>query len=98
MNTVEKGERGENTALNYLYTKGLKLIARNWRYRHYEIDLIMEDDLFVRIIEIRSLTFPNIIEPQMTIKGQKQKGLIIAANKFVKINQIKKRLFSMLYL
>lgn len=37
---AEKGRRGENLAVEYLEQKGWKVIARNWRSRRGEIDIL----------------------------------------------------------
>lgn len=37
----DAGAHGENTALRYLCSQGLKLVARNYRCRAGEIDLVM---------------------------------------------------------
>ena len=44
-----EGKIGENLALRYLERRGLRLLERNWRYGHLEVDLIMEDDLYFRL-------------------------------------------------
>ncbi|OEF98579.1 YraN family protein [Desulfuribacillus alkaliarsenatis] len=42
MNNKELGNIGEAIALKYLENQGYKLVARNWRYRHRELDLVLQ--------------------------------------------------------
>lgn len=47
------GRIGEQLALEFLQKRGYRLLARNWRDGHKELDLVMEDDCCLRIIEVR---------------------------------------------
>src|SRR3569833_1475171 len=46
------GQSAESRAPAFLKTQGLKLVARNWRSRFGEIDLIMQDDSTLVFIEV----------------------------------------------
>ena len=48
------GKMGEEIALQFLIGKGMKLLARNWRNGHKVRDLIMEEENYLRIIEVRT--------------------------------------------
>lgn len=50
----KSGQLAEQKALDYLSQQGLKLIARNYRCRLGEIDLIMQDSAHLVFIEVRS--------------------------------------------
>ncbi|MCF0176992.1 MAG: YraN family protein [Bacteroidales bacterium] len=58
-----RGKRGEDIALEYLQDCGLSLRHRNWRCGHLELDLVMEDNLAIRIIEVKSITEDTGIDP-----------------------------------
>ncbi len=88
--TAEKGREGEDIALKFLVDKGLRLLERNWRCGHLELDIIMEDEKMLHIVEVRSRVYPVLIEPVETVGIVKQKKVIAAANGFVKRNHIKK--------
>ena len=49
----EAGAEGESAALAHLQRAGLKLIARNYRCKAGEIDLIMLDGGTLALIEVR---------------------------------------------
>lgn len=77
------GRRGEDAALEFLLESGLKLVARNWRSGHKELDLVMEDGKFVRFIEVRTLAYPNAAEPFRSVGIRKQRQIICAARHFM---------------
>jgi putative endonuclease len=47
------GKRGEDAALRYLERLGYRLLARNWRCKFGEIDLIMRAGETVVFVEVR---------------------------------------------
>ena len=47
------GAHGEELALAHLQQAGLRLLARNVRYRHGELDLVMLDGATVVFVEVR---------------------------------------------
>ena len=40
----ETGKRGEELAANYLKEKGYEIIERNYRWKRFEIDLIVKKE------------------------------------------------------
>ena len=54
MSTREVGRHGEQLALRYLRRKGYALLCRNYRYGHYEIDLVMQDGDYVVFVEVKA--------------------------------------------
>ena len=49
------GKEAEQMAVSYLTTKGYEILHCNWRYSHYEIDIIAIKNELLRIIEVKSL-------------------------------------------
>jgi putative endonuclease len=89
MNRVD-GKIGEDLALDYLLAKGLRLRERNWRCSHLEVDLIMEDETFLHIVEVRSRTAPYMVSPLDSVNREKQRRLFRAASAYVKRHNIDK--------
>jgi len=85
---AETGRKAEEIALNYLIGIGLRLLARNWRSGHREIDLIMESSherrgVILHIVEVRSLREPVIHSPFETVRIMKQRSVIAAARSYI---------------
>lgn len=52
----ELGALGEKLAAEYLESAGMVVLERNWRTRHGELDLIVEDDETVVFVEVKTRT------------------------------------------
>lgn len=89
-NMRQKGRAAEDRAIAYLEQLGLKFVTRNWYNGHTELDIIMEDDAFIRFIEVRSLEYPHSVEPFETVDIRKQRHIIRAAGRFIAKYKIEK--------
>ena len=86
-NRQDLGKRGEDVALEYLLQRGMKLLVRNWRSGHKELDLVMEEEEFIRIVEVRSRNYPAQIDPFESVDMAKRKKIMQAAKGFVAANR-----------
>ncbi len=78
----KQGRKGEDQALQYLLQKGYKLLARNWRFRKKEIDLILSDKKVLVIAEVKARETDFYGYPQDFVSKMKQGFLIQAANAY----------------
>lgn len=77
------GSKGEDLALEFLLKRGMTLVARNWRLRKRELDLVLDDGEYIRVVEVRTRSYPSIIEPQITIDREKQRNIMLASGDFI---------------
>ena len=84
----EVGKKGEDLAAYYLLKLGYKILVRNWRFNHKELDIIATKDNYLVFIEVKTRTVNGIERPQDAITLRKQKKLIIAANAFIEQKNI----------
>ncbi|MGV6859002.1 MAG: YraN family protein [bacterium] len=77
------GQQGEDTALALLKKSGLSLLARNYRCKGGEIDLIMEEGEYLVFIEVRYRKNRHFGGAAASVTGSKQKRLIIAAQHYL---------------
>ena len=75
----DAGNAAEDAALQHLRAQGLKLIARNYRCRAGEIDLVMLDGATLALIEVRFRASLQFGGAAASVTSQKQKRLILAA-------------------
>lgn len=87
---LEKGRRGEEMACEYLQSLGYRLLEKNHRLGHLEIDLIMENDEFIVFVEVKTRKSNTFGEPESFVTLQKQRNMIRAANVYVQKNGIRK--------
>ncbi|MBV8801358.1 MAG: YraN family protein [Gammaproteobacteria bacterium] len=83
MNKKNKGELAEQKAYDFLQSKGLQLIIRNYRCAHGEIDLIMIDKTEIVFVEVRSRARADYGYAEETVDRHKQKKLIHSAMHFL---------------
>jgi len=76
------GDRAETAAFRYLIQQGLRPVARNFRSRGGEIDLIMMDDHCLAFIEVRFRSTSDFAQPGHTVDRHKQRKIIRTAAMF----------------
>jgi putative endonuclease len=77
------GKQAELFALNYLEQKGYQLLAKNYRYKHAEIDLLMQKNKHLICIEVKARSTSFFGEPESFINSKKIKNLVLAVNFFI---------------
>ena len=75
----EKGAAGEAAAAAYLMDRGLTVIARNFRVRGGEIDLVCRDGSNVVFVEVRLRSRSDYGGAAASITAAKQARLTLAA-------------------
>lgn len=79
---LELGKKGEELACQFLLKNGYKIIERNYRFKHLELDIICEKENLLIIVEVKTRTTNKLGNPAQISIG-KQKQLIRATNHFV---------------
>jgi putative endonuclease len=82
------GRQGEESALKFLVAKGMKLVAKNFRFERAEIDLIFKDDesKTVVFVEVKTRTNKKFGEPVESITYRKTEQIYKSAEGFVVLN------------
>lgn len=75
----EAGTAGETAALNHLRERGLELVARNYRCKAGEIDLIMLDGPTLALIEVRYRAGNAFGGAAASVTWRKQRRIVAAA-------------------
>ena len=84
----ELGKLGEQIAADYLQNKGFRIIARNWRFKHKEVDIIAFDNDCLVIVEVKTRTSSGWEHPRESITPAKIRFIVHAAEQFIKQNKI----------
>lgn len=66
------GRQGEDLAADFLEKQGFTIIARNWRCRLGEIDLIVERDQRVRFVEVKTRRGTAFGYPEEAVSSTKR--------------------------
>ncbi|MFH1540502.1 MAG: YraN family protein [Elusimicrobiota bacterium] len=80
----EFGKSGEELAEEYLKKIGYEIVAKNFRTRYGEIDIIVKDKKTFVFVEVKTRKDSNYGDPQLAVTKYKQKHLALAAIIFIK--------------
>lgn len=81
--TREVGNAGEDKACAWLESHGYGILARNWRTRRGEIDIIAEKDGTLVFAEVKTLPSGEVETLAYELDRRKQKRLIETAQLFL---------------
>jgi putative endonuclease len=75
INTREIGTYGENIAIEYLLNKGYKFIAKNFRSKFGEIDIIVKEKDCICFVEVKTRYNKNFGFPSQSVSYNKQRRI-----------------------
>jgi putative endonuclease len=78
-----QGERGEEAAARYLEEHGLRIVARNFRTRMGEIDLVAQDGDVLVFVEVRLREDARFGGAAASVGPAKQRRLAAAARLYL---------------
>ena len=78
-----QGAQAETLACEYLQANGLQLLAKNYRLRTGEIDLIMQDGAIIVFVEVRYRKTKQYGGALASINYQKQKRIMQTASHYL---------------
>ncbi|HEX9075578.1 MAG TPA: YraN family protein [Anaerolineae bacterium] len=77
------GESGERVAALFLEQRGYKIIARNFRTRGGELDLIAQDADGLAFVEVRTRRGDSLGAPEESLTASKRRKLLTTAQQFL---------------
>lgn len=82
------GRWGEQKAAEYLEQKGYRVVERNWRMGHRDLDIVALDDATLVVVEVKTRTNNLFMEPELAVDRKKIRSLSTAANAFVRQHRL----------
>ena len=83
---IETGAYGETMAANFFHANGFEIVARNYRFRHSEIDLIVKKDDWLLFVEVKTRSSSSYGEPEEFVDARQVNKLFEAAEEFIYAN------------
>ena len=83
-----QGLLGEDLATNLLLQKGYRILERNWRCGHLEVDIIAENDDYLVIVEVKTRKSVLFGAPEVFVDMQKQRHLVRAAMYYARFKNV----------
>jgi putative endonuclease len=84
----DTGKQGEAIAAQFLEESGCKILATNWRYKQYELDIVAQQNDTLLIVEVKTRESNFFGEPESFVTKTKQKQLIKAAAAYIEQNNL----------
>ena len=79
---IKTGREGENLAADFLEKKGYQILARNYRFKHAEIDLIAKKESFIVFVEVKTRSYSFYGEPEAFVDSKKTATILRAAEQY----------------
>lgn len=80
----ELGKWGENIAVAFLEEKGYKILERDWKSGHHDLDIVAKDGHTLVIVEVKTRRNRLFGNPEEAIDYKKRMSLQSAINHYVK--------------
>ena len=77
------GNFGEEEAINFLIKNGFEILKRNYRYGHYEIDIIAEKNKCLHFVEVKKRKNNIFGEPEDFVSYAQKERIRQAAEMFI---------------
>ncbi|MBR4757389.1 MAG: YraN family protein [Bacteroidaceae bacterium] len=82
------GKWGEEVAVRYLVDNGYRIVQRDWKSGHRDIDIIAIKGKVLVFVEVKTRRNRLYTEPEMAVDNRKMQNLRLAMNHYIKINRI----------
>jgi len=80
------GRWGEQAAAEYLEKQGYRILARNFRTAHGEIDIIARQENILVFVEVKTRSSNRYGYPEYSVSPKKRQHLLSAAEEYVLAN------------
>lgn len=85
---VQLGRWGETVAATFLESNGYRILSRNWRTRHGEIDLVTQVGETIAFIEVKTRRGSGFGLPEEALTTNKASRLMSLAQEYVAQNDL----------
>jgi putative endonuclease len=80
---LDTGKLGEDKAAAFLEDKGFEILARNFRFRHSEIDIISKKNKILTFVEVKTRTNVSFGMPEEFVDATKRRLIMKAAEQYI---------------
>src|SRR5687768_6497414 len=80
---IETGGIGENLAADFFISQGYQVVARNYRWRQAEIDLIVKRDNWLIFVEVKTRSSNAWGEPETFVSELQRRSIYDAAEAYI---------------
>ena len=80
---IQTGSLGEKLAADFLMKKGFEVVARNYRWKHAEIDLIAKRENWLIFVEVKTRNSNAFGEPESFVSNYQRRLIYDAAEEYI---------------
>ncbi|HQW01073.1 MAG TPA: YraN family protein [Saprospiraceae bacterium] len=80
----DHGKWGEEKAEAFLRAEGFEILARNWRYKRAEIDIVARESGILVFVEVKTRIGTSFGRPEEMVDRRKRRLLIDAAMAYMR--------------
>lgn len=84
----ELGRSAEALALREVRARGYRVLASNWRYARWELDIVAERDGILQVFEVKSLRRVGYIFPEQRVTRRKLQCLMKAIDGYLYLHPV----------
>ncbi len=89
MNRINKsnitGKEGESEAQRFLERKGYRILHKNWRWHHYELDIVAATpDGLIVFVEVKTRGKDCLLSPEESVDNAKIRRIVMAADAYIR--------------
>ena len=74
---------GETMAVKYLTEKEFIILHKNWRHRHWEVDIIATKQTVLHFIEVKTRRTKKFGHPEEAVSKKKIRNLVNASEEYL---------------
>lgn len=78
------GRDGEAKARGYLIQQGYTILHTNWRWHHYELDIVATKDEELIVVEVKTRSEDYLLSPEEAVDNKKIRRIVAAADAYVR--------------
>lgn len=79
---ISTGQLGEKMAIDFLKRGGFVILHQNWRFSHWEVDVIASKDNVLHFIEVKTRRNKKFGFPEEDVSDKKLNNLIDASEEY----------------
>ena len=81
---TEIGREGEREARAYLEKREYNILHTNWRWHHYELDIVAEKEGELVVVEVKTRDYESLLSPEEAVDRKKIRRIVAAADAYVR--------------
>ena len=78
------GRDGEARARDYLIRQGYTILHTNWRWHHYELDIVAVKEKDLVVVEVKTRSEDYLLSPEEAVDNKKIRRIVAAADAYAR--------------